>query len=103
MMGINCRLEGESGDVEKEIIDPKEDFFSGLVQDLHGSTQFFRYIDPYGNTIFNGSQAKDFLWELTKVMGSVKDEELLKFLKELKSMAEICSAHPHYYLKFTGD
>ena len=62
-----------------------------------------RYIDPYGNTIFNGQQMYPLLEELDRLaeeFSSVEETDLLAHVREL---AVHCRDHPHEFLRFIGD
>jgi hypothetical protein len=61
------------------------------------------FIDPYGNTIFNGTQMQTFLPEWDALVQGVMNEQDLEFLHKVRAMAERCKAEPHIFLRFIGD
>lgn len=62
-----------------------------------------RYVDPYGNTIFNGGQMYPILEELDRLAGEVSAEDEKEILASLRDLAVYCRDHPHTYLRFVGD
>ena len=70
-----------------------------------GDTSFpmLGFIDPYGDTFFNGVQMRLFIPEWDRLMGNVTDQEDLQFLQKVREMAERCKAEPHIFLRFVGD
>jgi len=70
-----------------------------------GDTSFpmLGFIDPYGNTLFNGVQMQLFILEWDRLMRNVTDKEDSRFLQKVREMAERCKAEPHLFLRFVGD
>jgi len=62
-----------------------------------------RYIDPYGNTIFNGQQMYPLLEELDRLAEEVSSEEGKGLLAQIRELAIHCRDHPHKFLRFIGD
>ena len=62
-----------------------------------------RYVDPYGNTIFNGGQIYPVLQELDRVGTEVSGKDEKEILAGLGELAIYCRDHPHTYLRFIGD
>lgn len=62
-----------------------------------------RYIDPYGNTIFNGGQMYPVLQELDHLVTEVSGKNEKEILAGLRELAIYCRDHPHTYLRFIGD
>lgn len=62
-----------------------------------------RYVDPYGDTIFNRLQAAQLLVELSKL--SIPGMTLAQqaALRSLEELAQQCASSPHHYLRFCGD
>ena len=61
------------------------------------------FIDPYGDTLFNGLQMQLFIPEWDRVMRNVTDEADVEFLSKVRLMAERCMKDPHTFLRFVGD
>lgn len=82
-MGIDFTVETETGAVLKHVGDPcsKLPLYLSLA-DLHG-TICLQFIDPYGYTIFNGSQMPILLSELRSTVNCLSDERLRSFREDL--------------------
>ena len=80
-MGIDARIETERAEPLAEIPDPRGHFSWGLsLQDDH-TTTCLRFIDPYGNTVFNEIQLPVLLSELEAARSS-RDDRRLQAAKE---------------------
>ena len=65
---------------------------------------YLRFIDPYGDTIFNGWQMMPFLDEWRRLYVRVEEEEELDLLNRVERMAETCrNGSRPLMLKFVGD
>jgi hypothetical protein len=62
-----------------------------------------QFIDPYGDTIFNGIQMRAFLPEWSQLTYCVTDGEESEFMLKVRAMAERCKHEPHVLLRFVGD
>jgi len=67
------------------------------------SFPLLRFVDPYGDTIFNGAQMRGFLPEWSRLIQGVTDKQDSEFLLSVRSMAEKCEKEPHILLRFIGD
>jgi hypothetical protein len=65
--------------------------------------QCLRFIDPYGDTIFNGLQMEQFLLEWRELAKNAKSPEDAAVLTQVEHLARRCRETPHLYLKFYGD
>ncbi len=75
--------------------------FDGLLPSADG---LLRYVDPYGETVFNGMQAADLVAEIERLATSNNATNLeRRGLDRLRVMAERCRDSPHLYLWFIGD
>ena len=63
-MGINLYVEDEQGTRLADLLDPKG--YVGCIVSLggHGNTSCLRFIDPYGDTVFNQLQVPILIREL---------------------------------------
>jgi hypothetical protein len=62
-----------------------------------------RYIDPNGNTFFNGDQMYPLLEELDRLFPEVSSDESRGLLAQIRELAVHCRDHPHLFLRFIGD
>jgi hypothetical protein len=59
-----------------------------------------RFVDEYGDTVFNQLQIPIVLEELAVLKVSTEDRASVE---EIEVLARICQQEPHLYLKFIGD
>ena len=75
-MGIDVVTETEDGEAEDRVLDPHSYLATAL--DLPGleNTVCLRFVDPYGDTVFNRSQIPVFISELESLRSRVTDAAL---------------------------
>jgi hypothetical protein len=69
----------------------------------HPGTCCLRFIDPYGDTIFNRSQIPVLLDELRVLSAREPDAELASILVEAAQFVERAVDQIHTYVRFVGD
>ena len=82
------------------------DAYGGLNRCLpieDNSFPLLRYVDPYGNTVFNHLQMPQLLEEIDLLIGRCADEESKGLLENVRELAEKCRKSNHLYLRFRGD
>jgi len=98
-MGLTVRLQDERG---KPVCD--EDIGIDFpIPTGNPSFQLLRYIDPYGNTIFNQLQMDTFLTEWEKIHSEAKAQDEATAWSTVKQWANRCKNEVHLYLRFIGD
>ncbi len=103
-MGIcTVRLEDEEGAViEETACDPH--VLDPLLPELRdASYQCLRFIDAYGETVFNRLQMTQFLAEWDRLRGQATTLDQKRVFQEVRHLAERCGDEPHLYLRFSGD
>jgi len=60
-------------------------------------------IDPFGKTVFNHLQMREFLREWEMVKDRVRDESQMEAWERVKQMAETCRHDRDLYLRFVGN
>jgi hypothetical protein len=101
-MGIDVVLEDGEGEQIQVCGDPKNHFARFLAgRDLSASI-CLRFIDPFGDTVFNRAQAAVLLEELT-VVRTQADAETRKFIDNAIRLARLAARKPHLYVRFVGD
>ena len=60
-------------------------------------------IDPFGKTVFNHLQMREFLREWELVKERVRDESQMEAWQRVKLMAETCGDDRDLYLRFVGN
>ena len=101
-MPISVALQNIHGKKYKELV-PDNVLLDRLLPIGDARFSYLRWIDPYGNTIFNGMQMYPFLDELDRLASEIPGEEERHVLRELRELAIHCRDHPHTYLRFIGD
>jgi hypothetical protein len=101
-VGVNAQLEGESGQIHGSVEDPYG-VVSGIVLagGLH-STVCLRFIDPYGDTVFNRQQAPVLIQELESLLADRSDALERAHLSVVLDLARKVAEDVHLYLKFVG-
>jgi hypothetical protein len=61
--------------------------------------KLLRYLDPYGDTIFNRYQIDDLIVDLEKLAELITDIRISQII----SLAKRCKDEVHTYLSFNGD
>src|SRR5436309_1073019 len=128
-MGIDIRWEDERGSQLDGILDPKACFGSALVLSSLDETVCLRFIDYYGNTIFNQRQIPVLISELHALLQLITPErvailnrkrmkryqkfnvlprtrtavEISEHVDRILELANRSKDKTHTYLKFIGD
>lgn len=102
-MGIDVYLETEDGTVIAELSDP-QNIIKHLIPLDDAHFPLLRYVDLYGDTVFNRLQMDQVLAELKQLKKNVsRSSEEVKYITAIEDMAHRCRSEPHLYLKFRGD
>lgn len=102
-MGLTIKLESEDGGDLESVYDPR-----GLIGRLlpHPDEESYcclRFIDPYGNTVFNPLQMPTFLAEWRRLYSAEISDDERTLLDTVQTLAVRCRDDRHVYLKFYGD
>lgn len=62
-----------------------------------------KYINPWGDTVFNYLQMNDFIAEIIEIKNNSQSKDLENLVNNIVHMAERCKEIGHAYLKFIGD
>jgi hypothetical protein len=95
-VAITVRLETERGE-EVRFLDP-DDRVNRLVVVADAATACSRFIDPYGNTVFNSLQAAVLANELRDLGSAIGIET-----DDLCELIDDCTHQTHHYIRFIGD
>ena len=116
-MPITIELRNERGEVVRGLDDPAGGTFDaaggidGLLPlapelPLPPSAELFtllRYVDPYGDTVFNQPQMVDLLSDIEVAARSELTAIQRRGLDRLRVMAKRCKGSAHLYIWFIGD
>ncbi|MFZ1081886.1 MAG: hypothetical protein WAO19_08170 [Candidatus Kryptoniota bacterium] len=101
-MGINCYLEDERGKKLDGILDEKM-ILPKLIPYFDPAFPLIRYIDLYGNTVFNQVQLPEVISELRKLSENIQIDEHRQFLDRIIEFISDAQNRVHLYIKFYGD
>jgi acyl carrier protein phosphodiesterase len=101
-MAINVILQSIHGDRRDEVVD--FDYCLARVWPS-GDPSFplLQYIDPYGNTVFNGLQMPEVQKELKRLIAMASNDDQRKTLQRICELAAKCQERPQTFLRFRGD
>jgi hypothetical protein len=102
-MGLSVALQNEDGRTIQMVLDPKNHLHRLLPAADDASYPYLRFIDWYGDTVFNRLQMQGFLNEWTKLKQKVTTDEEREVIEGIEKLARDCQTEPHLYLKFIGD
>jgi hypothetical protein len=102
-MSLRIRLEGERGEQYDTISDTHHLFWRLMQESAVKDTSCLRFIDPYGNTVFNRLQMPQLLKELADLHDFVNGTEQVEFLSKVEEFVQRCAREPHLYIKIYGD
>jgi hypothetical protein len=102
-MGFDIRLEDEHGQKVEEVGDPTNLLQRLLPSPKDETFSCLRFIDPYGDTVFNQIHIATFLAELERISVAATTDQERRLLESIRELAERCRSEPHLYVKFYGD
>jgi hypothetical protein len=100
---LTCRLITESGEVLGEAQDGDDLLHRLLPGPDDEEFHCLRYVDWYGDTVFNGRQAGRVLIELDLLHRRTSTQAENQLLEKIEPLARQCRDGVHLYLKFLGD
>jgi len=62
-----------------------------------------RFVDPYGDTVFNRLQLAPLLEDLRLLRDSCNSSQDEGVLQQIEALIERCEGEPHLYVKMIGD
>ena len=110
-MGVDAVLTKADGNRVTQLPDPSlggtfdaAGDFDRLIPD-HDDESFvcWRFIEPYGRTVFNRRQMPTFIQELDQLLTSAKDGPERHGMLRLRVLASTVLAQHHLYLVLLGD
>lgn len=102
-MGLDIRLEDKEGKTLEEAPDLENVLSRVLPSWDDASFHLLRYIDPWGDTMFNHLQMDELVEELRRIREKTANEVERTFISKVGTMALRCKDGEHLYLKFWGD
>jgi hypothetical protein len=101
-MPIKVALQTIDGKKLKEVV-PTKPLLNRLLPMGDARFSILRYVDPYSNTIFNGTQMYPLIDELDQLIKDAANDEEKGILAGVRELAVHCRDHPQTYLRFIGD
>lgn len=101
--------------IEVVLQDERCSHISDIINDSHGVIAFslpqmsdssytcLRFIDPYGDTIFNPLQAAVMVEEWDRLKAAFAEKNAESLWADIRKLIVRCSEEPHVYLRFIGD
>lgn len=101
-MGIEVQLRRESGEVLATVSDPQM-VLSRAASLVFDDTRLFKYMVPWGNAVFNHSQAADLQDDIRQLQAIHAGTPLGKILDAMVPLVDRLAKETHVYLWFMGD
>ena len=101
-MGFCVILENEDGQGLERVEDPLN-ILHQLLPSEDASFQCLRFIDWYGDTVFNRLQIKAFINEWDRLTESAQTSDQTAILMAITELALRCTEEAHLYRRFCGD
>lgn len=102
-MGLSVILQDERCKVILRVCDPGNLLHRVLPLPEDASFPLLRYVDWYGDAVFNRLQVPELLIELDRLVNRAGSEGERGILHQVRDLAARCEREPHLYLKFEGD
>ena len=104
VMGIDVAWITERHEPIQEVFDPRGYLTALAISTWPSLTSTcVRFIDPWGNTVFNRTQIPVLLSELRSVRQDTSDKETRAHLEKVVRLIERAVDRTHTYIKFIGD
>ena len=102
-MGIDIRIVTESQKEVDLLLDP-ENLTKRILPDISDArSQCLRFIDPYGDTVFNRNQLPVLIIEIETMLQGTEDHKVRLHGKAIIELARRALSEVHQYFKFYGD
>jgi hypothetical protein len=104
-MGIDVAWITENGEPKQEVFDPRG-FLTNLATNSWprmDDSFFLRYVDAWGDTVFNQAQIPKLIAELRDEVNHQREAETRSHLEKVIRLVERAAGHVHTYIKFVGD
>lgn len=102
-MGIELLWEEEDGSELARLSDPQSlvQQFLPLISDT--KSVCLRFVDPYGDTVFNCLQLPVLLTELEQCMAQQYEPQVAEHLSAALALVKSAQGYVHTYVRFVGD
>jgi hypothetical protein len=100
---VRCLLESERGEAIEQLDDQRDVLHERLPPITDEDSQCLRFIDWYGETVFNRLQMDRFLLEWGVIQERADGATEREIMGQIERMARRCRDEVHLYLRFSGD
>ena len=103
-MGISVVLRDETNTNMSEIVPDADGVIARTVPCLDDTSyNCLRFIDPYGDTVFNRLQSAVALQEWDRLKFAFAQANAESLWGEVRELLARCSREPHTYVRFIGE
>ena len=102
-MGFNVILEDEDGATLEELDDSQNLLTTILPSYDEKSFHHLRFVDPYGDTVFNRPQMEAFMEEWQRLASKPQWADAKEIHRRVATLAKRCNDEVHLYLRFRGE
>ena len=102
-MGINIAIVTETGHEIELLPDPNNLTKALLLNSPDAGSPCLRFVDPYGDTIFNSLQIPLLIGELEETFSRLSNEEAKVHAANIVALARRAMQDVHKFVKFIGD
>jgi hypothetical protein len=102
-MGINIRLESESGEAIAEVLDPHGRTKALLPSYSDSDSYCLRFVDRYGDAVFNQLQLPLLVSEVRRRHEKLEDRATRQHAETILELLESAEGKVHTYVRFIGD
>ena len=102
-MGIDIAIVDENGVKIEIIYDPASMTIRLLPDYSKADSPCLRFIDPYGDTVFNYLQIPVLINELEETLPQISDKVIVAHGRKIVELARRVMQGRHQYVKFIGD
>lgn len=102
-MGLAIAVLDETGTQIDVVLDPTNLLHAILPDPSNDEFCCVRFVDWYGDTVFNRYQTPVVRAELLRLRSADRTREEMAILDRIVALTQLCESEPHRYLKFVGD
>ncbi len=103
IMGVDVFYEDENGKELGRVLDKKNSMKKIICEIEESDSHCLRYIDLYGDTVFNQLQMDPLKKEFEIVLNKTQEKEIKYFIKKILVLIDKSKGNAHTYIKFIGD